>query len=40
LGNLLGEFPEDGPALLLARAVNARLPGAPPFDPVWELPGK
>jgi adenylate cyclase len=41
LGNLLAEHPGDGPALLLlARAVNALLPDAPPFDPVWELPGK
>jgi adenylate cyclase len=41
LGNLLAEHPEDGPSLLLlARAVNALVATAPPYDPVWELPGK
>jgi adenylate cyclase len=41
LGNLLGQFPNDGPALvLLSRALNALLDQGPPRDHVWELPGK
>jgi adenylate cyclase len=41
LGGLLDAHRGDGPALLLlSRAVNALLPDAPPFDPVWQLPGK
>jgi adenylate cyclase len=41
LGNLLGEYPGDGPALvLLGRAVNALLEGPAVGHPVWELPGK
>jgi adenylate cyclase len=41
LGPLLGEQPDDGPALvLLARAVNSLVEGPEDFDPVWELPGK
>jgi adenylate cyclase len=41
LGELLNDFPGDGPALvLLARAVDAivKEPSEPPI--VWELPGK
>jgi adenylate cyclase len=41
LGPLLVAHPNDGPALLLlTRAVQALQPNAPPFDPVWVLPGK
>ena len=41
LGNLRGEYPDDGPALvLLSRAVNCMVDEPDPFDPVWELPGK
>jgi adenylate cyclase len=41
LGPLLAAHPDDGPALLLlTRAVQALQPNAPPFDPVWVLPGK
>jgi adenylate cyclase len=41
LGNLRGDFPDDGPALvLLSRAVNGMVEEPSPFDPVWELPGK
>jgi adenylate cyclase len=41
LGPLLAAHPDDGPALLLlTRAVQARQPHAPKFDPVWVLPGK
>jgi adenylate cyclase len=41
LGNLLGQYPEDGPALLLlSRTVQALLEKPSPFDPVWHLPGK
>jgi adenylate cyclase len=41
LGPLLAAHPDDGPSLLLlARAVQARQPHAPEFDPVWVLPGK
>ena len=41
LGNLLVEFPGDGPSLvLLARAVNALVDEDREFDPSWELPGK
>jgi adenylate cyclase len=46
LGNLLLEFPGDGPSLLLmSRTVNALLQthdreNGDDFDPVWTLPGK
>ncbi|HLN33632.1 MAG TPA: adenylate/guanylate cyclase domain-containing protein [Gemmataceae bacterium] len=41
LGNLLIEYPEDGPSLvLLSRAVNALIEEPKVFDPVWDLPGK
>lgn len=41
LGRLLGDFPEDGPSLmLLARAARALVEDPENFDPVWELPGK
>lgn len=41
LGPMLAAHPDDGPALLLlTRAVQALQPNAPPFDPVWVLPGK
>jgi hypothetical protein len=41
LGPLLAANPDDGPSLLLlTRAVQALQPNAPPFDPVWVLPGK
>lgn len=41
LGNLLGECPSDGPALLLmGRVVEAMSHDEREFDPVWELPGK
>jgi adenylate cyclase len=41
LGNLLVDFPEDGPALvLLARAVNYLVQETDKVDTVWELPGK
>ena len=41
LGPILVAHPNDGPALLmLTRAVQALQPNAPPFDPVWVLPGK
>ncbi len=41
LGNLVGKFQDDGPALLLmSRAVDAMLHPERRFDPVWKLPGK
>ena len=41
LGNLLAEYPNDGPTLMLmSRAVSALIDRAAPFNPVWELPGK
>jgi hypothetical protein len=41
LGNLLGEFPGDGPSLvLLSRAVHFLIEEPEAFTPVWELPGK
>ena len=41
LGNLLMEYPSDGPALLLlSRTVNALVQGVADQHPVWELPGK
>jgi hypothetical protein len=41
LGNLLAEYPDDGPSLvLMARSINALVADAADFDPVWELPGK
>jgi adenylate cyclase len=40
-GELLLDHPDDGPLLLvLSRAATHLMPGAPPFDPVWEPPGK
>ncbi|MEO8496878.1 MAG: adenylate/guanylate cyclase domain-containing protein [Planctomycetota bacterium] len=40
LGNLVAEYPHDGPSqLLLARAVNALI-SRDDFDHVWELEGK
>jgi len=41
LGDLLGRFPQDGPALvLLSRAVDCMLHEPAEFSPVWTLPGK
>jgi adenylate cyclase len=41
LGNLRGNYPDDGPALiLLSRAVQHMVESPDPFDPVWVLPGK
>jgi adenylate cyclase len=41
LGNLLAEFPDDGPSLLLlSRAVECLVHDAAEFEPVWRLPGK
>ncbi|MBL8796781.1 MAG: adenylate/guanylate cyclase domain-containing protein [Planctomycetia bacterium] len=41
LGRVLGDFPLDGPSLiLLARAANALVQEPEHFDPVWELGGK
>ena len=41
LGDLLGRFPQDGPALvLLSRAVDCMLHEPAAFSPVWTLPGK
>jgi adenylate cyclase len=41
LGNLLAEYPEDGPSLILMhRAISSLVDGTAAFDPVWELPGK
>ncbi|MCS7045008.1 MAG: adenylate/guanylate cyclase domain-containing protein [Gemmataceae bacterium] len=41
LGNLLPEFPDDGPAyVLMARAVQGLVEEPERFDPVWTLPGK
>ncbi len=41
LGNLLHEFHEDGPSLvLMSRAVNAMVDGPAEKHPVWDLPGK
>lgn len=41
LGNLLPEYPEDGPAfVLMARAVQCLVEEPEKFDPVWTLPGK
>lgn len=40
LANILNDWPEDGPSLLLlSRAVEA-ITSAEEFSPVWELPGK
>lgn len=40
LGNLLKDFPHDGPTLLLmSRTVNAMIDDGE-FDPVWQLPSK
>jgi adenylate cyclase len=41
LGNLLAQYPDDAPSLLLlSRAVNAMVDAPPKFSPVWDLPGK
>jgi adenylate cyclase len=41
LGNLLVDYPDDGPALvLLSRAVNFLVVEPDKVDTVWELPGK
>jgi adenylate cyclase len=41
LGNLLTQYPEDGPSLvLMSRAVHALVEEPFDFDPVWKLPGK
>ena len=41
LGNLLPDYPEDGPAfVLMARAVQCMVEEPEKFDPVWTLPGK
>ncbi len=41
LGQLLGDFPDDLPALrLLSRVVDALKSPDPTFDPVWELGSK
>lgn len=42
LGQLLDDYPDDGPSLLLmSRVVEALLKtNGGEFDPVWELPGK
>jgi adenylate cyclase len=41
LGQLLVDFPDDGPSLMLmSRVINRLLEAAGSFDPVWELAGK
>jgi adenylate cyclase len=41
VGNLLHEYPDDGPALiLLSRSTSSLIEDSPCFVPVWELPGK
>lgn len=41
LGNLLTDFPKDGPSLvLMKRAVNGLIEGPDDTHPIWELPGK
>ena len=41
LGNLLSQFPEDGPSLMLiSRTVEAMVNEPVGFDAVWDLPGK
>ena len=41
LGDLLIDFPRDGPSLiLLKRAVSGLIDGTPDGHPIWELPGK
>lgn len=41
LGNLLPDYPNDGPSLvLMSRTVHNMIEEPPAFDPVWELPGK
>jgi len=41
LGNLLADYPSDGPSLVLTkRAVNGLIEGPDKNHPVWELPGK
>ena len=41
LGNLLTEYPDDGPTvILLSRAVEMLAQGRQDFSPVWRLAGK
>ncbi len=41
LGNLLPDYPHDGPAfVLMSRAVQCLVEEPEKFDPVWTLPGK
>ncbi|MCI0681460.1 MAG: GAF domain-containing protein [Gemmataceae bacterium] len=41
LGNLLPDYPDDGPTfVLMARAVQCLVDEPETFDPVWSLPGK
>ena len=41
LGNLLADYPSDGPSLLLlSRAVHALIEEPEEFNAVWKLPGK
>ncbi|WP_197446349.1 adenylate/guanylate cyclase domain-containing protein [Tautonia plasticadhaerens] len=41
LGNLLTDFPKDGPSLvLLRRAVDGLIEGPDDAHPIWNLPGK
>jgi adenylate cyclase len=41
LGNLLNDYPDDGPSpILLSRAVSHLAQDRKCVDPVWELPGK
>lgn len=41
LGNILDEFPDDGPSVqLLSRVVDRMLNPTIAFDPAWDLPGK
>jgi adenylate cyclase len=41
LGNMLPDFPEDGPSfVLMTRAVQCLVEEPEKFDPVWNLPGK
>jgi adenylate cyclase len=41
LGDVLGEFHDDGPSLILmSRTVNSLVDGPDEKHPVWDLPGK
>lgn len=41
LSNILADYPDDGPALvLLSRSVTHLVQPPATFDPAWELPGK